>query len=115
MSSPNVTILPLLKGYKLCKADAVNQKRWIVGEMDTFVGSYGRQASRTHAARGWMGSLQSGPAVLWLNHTVYNLNRLIPQHSGWHLLQATGINATGQIVGNGMYKGRQTAFLLTPR
>jgi probable HAF family extracellular repeat protein len=43
-----------------------------------------------------------------------NLNDLIPRHSGWLLNYATGINATGQIVGSGDRFGEVYAFLLTP-
>jgi probable HAF family extracellular repeat protein len=43
-----------------------------------------------------------------------DLNTLIPSNSGWVLTQATGINDSGRIVGNGLYNGNQRAFLLTP-
>jgi probable HAF family extracellular repeat protein len=43
-----------------------------------------------------------------------DLNDLIPAGSGWELRTATGINAAGQIVGDGLVNGRVHAFLLTP-
>ncbi len=43
-----------------------------------------------------------------------DLNSLIPTNSGWELMEARGINASGQIVGWGMYGGHTNAFLLTP-
>ena len=43
-----------------------------------------------------------------------DLNSLIPTNSGWDLMAARGINASGQIVGWGMYGGHTNAFLLTP-
>ena len=33
---------------------------------------------------------------------------------GWHLAEATSINNSGQIIGNGIYNGNSRAFLLTP-
>jgi probable HAF family extracellular repeat protein len=42
-----------------------------------------------------------------------DLNKLIPSGSGWALSSATGINISGQIVGNGTINGQQHAFLLT--
>ena len=42
-----------------------------------------------------------------------DLNNLIPAGSGWELVDATGINDTGQIVGFGRLGGKMRAFLLT--
>jgi probable HAF family extracellular repeat protein len=44
-----------------------------------------------------------------------DLNRLIPQRSGWVLGQANGINDAGQITGYGTIHGQTHAFLLTPQ
>ena len=43
-----------------------------------------------------------------------DLNEFIPVNSGWVLTEARGINASGQIVGNGLLNGQPRAFLLTP-
>ena len=43
-----------------------------------------------------------------------DLNKLIPAGSGWVLLQAFGINNSGQIVGTGTIHGEEHGFLLTP-
>jgi probable HAF family extracellular repeat protein len=43
-----------------------------------------------------------------------DLNNLVPANSGWELMEARGINASGQIVGWGMHAGHTNAFLLTP-
>lgn len=43
-----------------------------------------------------------------------DLNDLIDPASGWVLSEGVGINDKGQIVGNGVLRGRQRAFLLTP-
>ena len=43
-----------------------------------------------------------------------DLNELITPGSGWVLHGAFGINDHGQIVGDGFYNGKPSAFLLTP-
>ena len=43
----------------------------------------------------------------------FDLNDLIPEDSGWILHEAVGINAKGNIVGNGTYKGSKKAFILS--
>lgn len=53
-------------------------------------------------------------ALLWQNGKVYELNTLVPPHSGWKLQNALGINNRGQIVGNGIHNGIRRGFLLTP-
>jgi probable HAF family extracellular repeat protein len=52
-------------------------------------------------------------AFLYDDGTMLDLNSLIPSNSGWDLLQAYGINASGQITGEGLYDGQLSAFLLT--
>ena len=54
-------------------------------------------------------------ALLWQNGKVYELNMLVPPRSGWKLQNALGINAKGQIIGNGIHNGIRRGFLLTPR
>ncbi len=53
-------------------------------------------------------------AFLYSDGKMQDLNWLIPAHSGWVLYDARDINDAGQIVGNGIVKGQQRAFLLTP-
>lgn len=48
------------------------------------------------------------------NGSLIDLNTLIPADSGWTLYDADGINAHGQIVGNGTINGVSHAFLLIP-
>lgn len=43
-----------------------------------------------------------------------DLNKLIPQRTGWVLGEADGINDAGRIVGYGTIGGQSHAFLLTP-
>lgn len=61
----------------------------------------------TNAAGEWR-------AFLHEHNTLIDLNTLLPDNSGWVLMAAYGINASGQIVGAGLYQGKQRGFLLTP-
>src|ERR1022692_2010712 len=63
------------------------------------------------AVVGWSGFI----AFLWTpENGMQDLNTLIPSNSGWVLSTANGINARGQIVGQGTINGEQHGFLLTP-
>jgi len=54
-------------------------------------------------------------AFAWSASTgMRDLNQSIPVNSGWVLTEAHGVNAAGQIAGNGWLNGQQRAFLLTP-
>jgi uncharacterized membrane protein len=53
--------------------------------------------------------------ALWTpNGTLHDLNRLIDPASGWVVQSALAVNAHGQIVGHGTWRGASRAFLLTP-
>ena len=52
-------------------------------------------------------------AVLWYGNQVVDLNTLHnATGAGWTLVEATGINTYGQIVGNGIYNGLKRPFIL---
>jgi hypothetical protein len=56
-------------------------------------------------------------AFLYVGGTSYDLTSLLPANSGWQIVHAAGINATGQIVGVGYYAGEGgglTAFSMKP-
>jgi probable HAF family extracellular repeat protein len=53
-------------------------------------------------------------AFIYVNGVMLDLNSLIGNGSGWDLLEAYGINSTGEIVGEGMFDGESHAFLLDP-
>lgn len=53
-------------------------------------------------------------AFLYSDGLLYDLNGLLGPSSEWQLLAAYGLNDAGQIVGRGIYKGQERAFLLTP-
>jgi probable HAF family extracellular repeat protein len=53
-------------------------------------------------------------AFLWKDGVMVDLNDLIPKGSPWMLQSAAGINASGQIAGQGLINGEVHAFLATP-
>jgi probable HAF family extracellular repeat protein len=60
--------------------------------------------------------LSGSYAFLWTKATgMLNLNDLIDKSSGWQLYFATGINAKGQIVGQGTLNGQEHGFKLIPK
>lgn len=54
-------------------------------------------------------------AFHWQNGRLTNLNRALPQGSGWNLVQALGVSDQGAVVGWGVRDGQKRAFLLTPQ
>jgi probable HAF family extracellular repeat protein len=52
-------------------------------------------------------------AYEWQSGVMTDLNTLIPANSGWVLTNAYGVNDNGQIVGQGVFNGQATAFLLS--
>jgi probable HAF family extracellular repeat protein len=54
-------------------------------------------------------------AFLYSNGVMRDLNTMILPGTGWVLQQATDINDSGQIVGNGSIAGTYKGFLLTPQ
>jgi probable HAF family extracellular repeat protein len=53
-------------------------------------------------------------AFLWEDGRLLDLNELIAAQTGWRLMEASGINNNGQIVGFGILAGVQRAFRLDP-
>ncbi len=54
-------------------------------------------------------------ACVWIGDSMYDLNTMMANGSGWRLLIATGINSSGQIVGQGRNPaGQLRGFVLTP-
>ena len=54
-------------------------------------------------------------AFVYSGGKIKDLNKLIPAGSGWVLIDADGINASGQIVGMGTRNGQDHGYLLTPQ
>ncbi|MFI4967248.1 MAG: hypothetical protein ACHQAU_00870 [Gammaproteobacteria bacterium] len=63
---------------------------------------------------GWSNAADGTPhAFLWHARHIQDLNRVIPEYSGWVLTEASGINRRGEITGTGIHGGQTHAFLLT--
>ena len=65
-------------------------------------------------AVGWADAADGMPhASLWRAGRLQDLNRAIPEYSGWVLSEASGINRRGEITGTGIHDGETHAFILT--
>ena len=53
-------------------------------------------------------------AFIWEAGKMMDLNKLIPDNSGWKLIIAHDINDKGQIVGEGIFNDESRAFMLNP-
>lgn len=85
------------------------------------LGTLGGPISNTHAINdfgqvvGWSPDADGSPrAFIYEDGAMIDLNGLIPTDSGWVLVDAFGINASGQVTGIGTINGESHAFLLTP-
>jgi len=65
------------------------------------------------AAGPWQGG-ERHRAFLWRDRSLLDLSALTHNASGWELRMARGLNDDGQIVGEGMVRGHERGFLLTP-
>ncbi len=91
------------------------------GIAPTLLGSLGGTNSYAYGINGsgtvvGYGDLASGgtAAFIYDNGALYDLNLRIAGASGWQLRDAIAINASGQIVGRGLFEGVEQAYLLTP-
>lgn len=102
-------------------ANAINRHGWIVGSSDgqgfllrpggkmQFLGDLTVSANAINDH----GVIVGTPAFRYQGSSVIDLNSLVAG-SGWTLLTATGINNSGQIVGQGIVNGTRRGYLLTP-
>lgn len=94
--------------------------RWVDGRADRLNGTIPGIANDINNKGQIVGSF-GGPgylpigAFMFSNEVFYDLNHLIPQGTGWSLVQATAINENGYIVGYGIRNGEQRGFLLVPK
>jgi probable HAF family extracellular repeat protein len=96
-NSNQIQDLGLLSGGTISVATAINDVDQVVGYAD-----YGAGEGSTHA-------------FVWSNFRgMQDLNDLIAKDSGWTLIQASGLNVYGQIVGVGVINNQEHAFLLSP-
>lgn len=82
--------LPMLPGAKQSEALGINNAAQVVG---------------ISGNRAFVWSLAAGAA---------DLNALVSPESGWTLTRANAINASGAIVGQGLFRGQRRAFLALP-
>lgn len=95
-ASGKITDLGTLPGGNYSIAFGINDSSQIVG--------YGNIANN------------AAHALIWTSTAgMQDLNNLIPANSGWVLINANAINASGQITGYGTKGGHNHAFLLTPQ
>jgi probable HAF family extracellular repeat protein len=95
-SNGRMTLLPPLPGFATSHAAAVNSSGATVG----------------HSVQALSNETR---AVVWdARNRISDLNALLPPGSGWFLVVANDINASGQIVGTGVHDGQTRGFLLTP-
>jgi probable HAF family extracellular repeat protein len=92
-------VLPLISGYRASRGLSINDKGEVVGNL--FV-----PIEKDNPAR------QPHPFLYSDAIGMVDLNELIPVNSGWELVNANGINNTGQIVGWGRVGGATHGFLL---
>jgi probable HAF family extracellular repeat protein len=92
-----------------------------MGSMSKDLGTLGGPNSQAFAinASGMavgMSDLANGTqhAFLYDGQAMRDLNQMVPDGSGWELVEARSINDVGQIVGTGKMAGQTRAFLLTP-
>jgi probable HAF family extracellular repeat protein len=99
-----VVDLGALPGGGESQAHAIDAAGRVVGA-STVVAPAGRSAGLYALPR---------HAVLWERGAIVDLNDRIPANSGWELIDARAINASGQIAGQGIVDGRLHAYVLTP-
>jgi len=116
-----LTYLGRSSGRFISAAKGVNDRRQVVGSCSTggivwevryrFV----RLARSITIGKSWFSPRERWyRAFLWEDGVMEDLNDLISSDSGWELNDARDINNRGEIVGWGMYKDNEHAFLLTP-
>lgn len=108
-SNGSVTDLGTLPADRNSSANAINNSGTVVGFSTTQtpdIALFEAPVLETASAL--------SKAIVYTNGTMYDLNRLLINGTGWQLNSATGINDAGQIVGTGTINQQQHAFLLTP-
>jgi probable HAF family extracellular repeat protein len=88
-------------------------------DLGTFAGStsslWGNAISDSGVVVGRSTFQNTYHAFVYNGARIKDLNSMIPAGSGWVLIEADGINASGQIVGMGTHNGQERGFLLTPQ
>ena len=86
-----------------------------LGTLDGMTDSYATAINGNGQVVGHSTTRNVSDAFLYSGGKMLDLNGMIPRNSGWTLKDASGINDSGQIAGNGTdVSGRSVGFLLTP-
>ena len=85
-----------------------------LSSLEACLNSYARAINDYKQIVGFACNNEKQKAVLWHQNKIYDLNRLIVQNHDWILSEAQDINNKGEIIGTGMYQGKQRGFLLKP-
>jgi uncharacterized membrane protein len=94
--------------------DAPNSAVGTISELPVFADQLTGYAPSSINNKGQIVGSSGDTAVLWQGTHIYNLNKLIPPNSFWHLAYATTINNNGQIVCYGWHHHVFSICLLTP-
>lgn len=89
----------------------------VMTDLGTLGGSsfaYGISDSGEIVGYSWPVNGDNPHAFVYLNGLMIDLNSLISSGTGWQLLEAYGVNNSGQITGEGLLNGQSHAFLLDP-
>jgi len=131
----SITDLGALPGYQSCRAHGLNDLAQVVGyckdptivgpevpfiwdngimvpliTLPSFPSSTPMAINNGGQAVGYATDESAYRAVLWSDNSITDLNDLLPEGSGWELLQAFDINDAGQIVGTGYLNGVMRAY-----
>jgi probable HAF family extracellular repeat protein len=102
-------------GYLHAYVDALGSS---MVDLGTLGGSssfaYGVNASGSVVGSSFTWSNAATHAFVWRDGSLYDLNSLVAQGSGWVLNEAYGINDRGQVVGTGTFAGQSRGFRLDP-
>ena len=101
---------------------ARNQSGWAVGVVNNGASKESSTPVRRFLDESpWIGdqtiaskTLDTYRAALWKNGELNDLNEMLLGGENWLLLEASGLNESGQITGTGLLNGELRAFLLNP-
>ena len=93
-------------------SDGLMRDLGTLGGMQSY--AYGINTSGAVVGHSWLAGSNVTHAYVYRNGWMTDLNTLIDPASGWELLEAYGINDSGQIAGMGLYNGQALAYRLDP-
>lgn len=92
-----------------------NGRAYDLGSLEGDSNSRALAANDNGQVVGWSGTAEGASrAFFWQRGVMLDINSILPAGSGWHLIEARGINNQGMIVGTALVNGARRAFLLIP-